>query len=151
MPRIPLDELPTVGLLGRTYNTLAATIFRRIASSGPGDTRPAHGNVLEQLEIEDGLRLTDIAKRSGVTPQSTGALVDELEDLDYVERRPDPLDRRAKRIHLTSKGRETARVSFEVLMGLERELEDRLGARRLKQLRKVLIEILESTEGGTTG
>ena len=110
-------------------------------------TRPSHGNVLEHLEIEDGLRLRDIANRAGITPQSVGALVDELEELSYVERRVDPQDRRAKRIYLTAKGRENARRSWEVLRALEQELSERLGARRLAQLRKVLLEILESTAG----
>jgi len=147
VPAMPLEEVPTVGLLGRAYNQLGADIFRRISAEGPADTRPSHGNVLEHLEIEDGLRLTDIANRAGITPQSVGALVDELEELSYVERRVDPQDRRAKRIYLTAKGRENARRSWEVLRTLEQELSERLGARRLAQLRKVLLEILESTAG----
>jgi len=142
---MPLEELPTVGLLGRAYNELASSVFQRIAVKGPADTRPSHGNVLQQLEIEDGLRLTDIAERSGITPQSAGALVDELETLNYLERRTDSRDRRAKRIHLTAKGRKNAQLSYEVLMGLEQELREQLGPRRLKQLRNVLTEIIEST------
>jgi DNA-binding MarR family transcriptional regulator len=145
VPAIPLEELPTIGLLSRAFNELAKVVFQEMAAKGPGDTRPSHGNVLQQLEIEDGLRLTDIAERSGITPQSAGALVDELEALDYLERRIDSRDRRAKRIHLTAKGRKNARLSHEVLMGLERELSDQLGPRRLKQLRNVLTEIIDST------
>ena len=145
MPAIPLEELPTIGLLGRAFNELATVVFQEMAAKGPGDTRPSHCNVLQQLEIEDGLRLTDIAERSGITPQSAGALVDELEGLQYLERRTDSRDRRAKRIHLTAKGRKNARLSYEVLMGLEQELRDQLGPRRLKQLRNVLTEIIDST------
>ena len=147
VPGMPLEEIPTAGLLGRAYNQLAALIFRRLAADGPVDARPSHGNVLEHLEIEDGLRLTDIANRAGITPQSVGALVDELEELSYVERRVDPEDRRAKRIHLTAKGRKNARRSWEVVMALEQELSEGLGARRLAQLRKILVEIVESTAG----
>jgi DNA-binding MarR family transcriptional regulator len=145
VPAIPLEELPTIGLLSRAFNELAKVVFQEMAAKGPGDTRPSHGNVLQQLEIEDGLRLTDIAERSGITPQSAGALVDELEALQYLERRTDSRDRRAKRIHLTAKGRKNARLSYEVLMGLEQELRDQLGPRRLKQLRNVLTEIIDST------
>lgn len=49
--------------------------------------------------------------------------------------------------HLTAKGRKNARRSWEVLMALEQELSEYLGARRLAQLRKVLLEILDSTAG----
>ncbi|MDQ3660980.1 MAG: MarR family transcriptional regulator [Actinomycetota bacterium] len=141
---MPLEEIPTAGLLGRAYNQLGAVIFRRLSADGPADTRPTHGNVLEHLEIEDGLRLTDIASRAGITPQSVGALVDELEQLSYVERRVDPEDRRAKRVFLTAKGRENARRSWEVVRALEQELSERLGARRLGELRGVLMEIIDS-------
>jgi hypothetical protein len=44
-----------------------------------------------------------------------GQLVDELEELCYVERRPDPVDRRAKRIHLTRKGKRRSRWSGKLL------------------------------------
>ncbi len=39
-----------------------------------------------------------------MSPQAMGELVDELEQLGYVVRRPDPTDRRAKLIILTKKG-----------------------------------------------
>lgn len=38
-----------------------------------------------------------------MTPQAMGELVDELEELGYLERRPDPTDRRAKLIVLTDR------------------------------------------------
>ncbi len=41
------------------------------------------------------------------SPQSMGELVDDLETKGYVERRPDPADRRAKRIHLTERDERT--------------------------------------------
>jgi DNA-binding MarR family transcriptional regulator len=39
---------------------------------------------MEQLELEDGLRLTDLAARAGITAQSMGELVDDLEVKGYV-------------------------------------------------------------------
>lgn len=140
---IPLDRMPTAGLLSRAYNALSAEIFERVRAAGAADIRPSHGNVMEQLSIEEPLRLTDIAARSGITAQSAGALVDELEQLGYVERRPDPIDRRAKRIHLTRKGQRNARKGFEVVMELEAELEERLGRKTLAQLRRTLIQLTE--------
>lgn len=144
MPRIPLDRMPTAGLLGRAYNTLSAEIFDRVRSAGATDIRPSHGNVMEQLTMEEPLRLTDVAKRSGITAQSAGALVDELEELGYIERRPDPGDRRAKLIHLTARGRRNVDLAFDIVKEVEKELEHRLGKRSLAQLRRALIAMTES-------
>ncbi|HZA40175.1 MAG TPA: MarR family transcriptional regulator [Actinomycetota bacterium] len=144
MPTISPDRMPTTGLLGRAYNKLSAEIFDRVRSAGAADIRPSHGNVMEQLTIEHPLRLTDIAQRSGITAQSAGALVDELEELGYVERRPDPGDRRAKLIHLTAKGRRNADLAFDIVKDIEEELEHRLGRRSLAQLRRALIAITQT-------
>jgi DNA-binding MarR family transcriptional regulator len=45
---------------------------------------------MEMLAIQDGLRLTDIAARAGMAPQSMGELVDDLVSKGYLERREDP-------------------------------------------------------------
>jgi hypothetical protein len=51
-----------------------------------------------------GSRLSELARRANMSPQAMGELVDELESLCYLIRRPDPRDRRAKLIVLTRKG-----------------------------------------------
>ena len=137
------EGLPLTGLLGWAYNGLSAEIFRRVVASGYSDIRPSHGSVFEQLTVEDGLRLKELAARASMTPQSMGELVDELEKLGYVERRPDPTDRRAKRIFLTPRGRRNARRAWEIVLDLENELEERLGSRRMRSLRKCLLEIID--------
>lgn len=144
------EQLPVVGLLSFAYNRLSSAIFASVAEVEP-ELRPAHGNVLEQLSIEDGLRLTDIAKRSGVTPQSTGELVDQLEQIGLVVRRPDPGDRRAKRLHLTARGRRQARVAMETVWEQERDIEKLLGSRRYADLRRSLAKIVEVGESGAGG
>jgi len=101
----PDPSTPT--LLRTAYNVVSAAIYRAIAETGATDMRPAHGNAMEMLAIQDGLRLTDIAARAGMAPQSMGELVDDLVSKGYLERHEDPTDRRAKRIYLTDKGHAT--------------------------------------------
>lgn len=55
----------------------------------PGENQ---GFYAEQIEIE---------------PITLCRMVDRLEDAGLVERRPDPADRRARRLHLTAKSRQT--------------------------------------------
>ena len=75
-----------------------------------------------------------------MTKQSVGELVDDLVDLGYVERIPDPEDRRAKLICLTDRGIEAQRVGFGLLADIEDRWAERFGATRVEQLRKLLEE-----------
>ena len=100
----PSHSLPAHALLRTAYNALTGRVFAAVVTGADfNDLRPSHGNAMEQLDLEDGLRLTDMAARAGITVQSMGELVDDLEAKGYLERRPDPHDRRAKRIHLTER------------------------------------------------
>lgn len=142
-------ETPTVALLRLAYNQLSAEIgeaLQAVASDG----RPSHGNVMEQLGYRDGLRLTDLAKGAGMAPQSIGELVDQLEALGYVERRPDPDDRRAKRIHMTGKGKRVTTAAVTATAKIEAGLAELLGEQKLQTLRDDLTSIIEA-KGGTIG
>ena len=140
-----LSNLPSSALLRLAYNTLAARIYAAaVAGTAFGDLRPSHGNAMEQLELEDGLRLTDLAARAGMTAQSMGELVDDLEGKGYLERRPDPDDRRAKRIYLTDRGRENARIAKQATAEVEAALVALLGEERHRNLRRTLKDIIAS-------
>ncbi len=137
------QDLPSSALLRTAYNTLAARIFASVVSGSEfDDLRPSHGNVMEQLELEDGLRLSELAARAGITAQSMGELVDDLEVKGYLERRPDPRDRRAKRIYLTARGRKNTRVAKRATADVENYLAELLGERRYHLLRRTLEDII---------
>ena len=137
-------QAPTVRLLSLAHNSTSAAIYQRLVEAGITDTRPSHGNVMEHLAFEDGLRLADLASRAGVTPQSMGQWVDELEALGYVERRPDSSDRRAKRIHLTRKGKKSNKIEWEVVQEVDDALKHLLGEKRLAAMRKALEEVIDA-------
>lgn len=133
---------PSHALLRMAYNALTARIFSAVVAGDEfDDLRPSHGNAMEQLDLEDGLRLTEMAARAGITVQSLGELVDDLEAKGYLERRPDPTDRRAKRIHLTERGRRNVRAAKRATADVERELLELLGERRYRLLRRALADI----------
>ena len=72
-----------------------------------------------------------------------GELVDELEDLGYVVRRPDPTDRRAKLIVLTHRGRQSIAAGIATIDGLEDQITATLGERGHRQLRTLLRRLLK--------
>ena len=79
-----------------------------------------------------------------MSPQAMGELVDELEFLGYVIRQPDPLDRRAKLIVLTRKGKACVEAGRATIENLEDEITRRLGQRGHHQLRRMLQKLLDA-------
>ena len=61
--------------------------------------------VLSTLMEEEGVIQGDLAQKLGIRAVTLGGLVDRLESKQWIERRPDEKDRRAKRIWLTPTGR----------------------------------------------
>ncbi len=139
---------PTVALLRLAYNLLADEVGAAVRTAAP-DQRPSHGNVMEQLDFQDGQRLTDLAAGAGMTLQSTGELVDQLEALGYLERRPDPDDRRAKRIYRTAKAMEASTIAAAAAERIETDLERLLGPQRLSELRHDLTRVVDAKGGAT--
>ena len=142
MPQ-PEPGQPTTTLLRTAYNAMSAAIYRDVAQAAGAGLRPAHGNALEMLALQDGLRLTDIAAQAGMAPQSMGELVDDLVARGYLRRQEDPADRRAKRIYLTDKGRQTADAGEVATRKAEQQIQAALGPRQYQQLRNNLAAIAQ--------
>jgi DNA-binding MarR family transcriptional regulator len=103
--------------------------------------RMAHSIVFVHIEL-DGIRLTELAARASMTPQAMGELLDNLQQLGYVERIPDPSDGRAKLIVLTDRGLDVLQAGFDTISAIEADLADLIGPRRLKELRVGLRKII---------
>jgi DNA-binding MarR family transcriptional regulator len=112
--------------------------------------RPAHTSLFPHLDRE-GTRLTELARRLGVTKQAVGQVVTELEALGVLERVDDPADGRAKLVRLTDKGLKVLHHDLTVLRAIESELERRLGAHRMEALRVALVEIVDELSGAAGG
>jgi len=142
-------ERPNVGILLRTpFQEVVRRVSVGVAEAGFDDLRPAHSAVFQHIKAE-GSRLTDLAERAQITKQSMGYLVDYLEERGYLERRPDPSDRRAALVCLTERGWAQIRTSLEVIARLEEEWRRAIGAQRMEQLRAILTELGGATADST--
>lgn len=140
----PPPTVNTVTLLGRAYSLLGFRIVDGVVGAG-FPQKPAHSAVFSQIAPE-GSRLTELARRANMSPQAMGELVDELERLGYLVRRPDPTDRRAKLITLTKKGQGCIAAGIATIDGIEQQLTDRLGERGHQQLRGLLTKLLDEDD-----
>jgi DNA-binding MarR family transcriptional regulator len=112
--------------------------------------RPAHTSLFPHID-RSGTRLTELARRLGVTKQAIGQLVSDLEALAVLERVEDPKDGRAKLVRFTDKGLVALQHGSSVLHGLESELERRLGQERTREFHRALLDIVDEltpAEGG---
>jgi DNA-binding MarR family transcriptional regulator len=94
----------TIGtMLGQVSRLLRRSFDERARSMGA--TRP-QWQVLSLLDRYPGINQGGLSDLLEVEPITTGRMIDRLQDAELVERRADPADRRAWRLHLTPKGEE---------------------------------------------
>ncbi|MFJ4513547.1 MarR family winged helix-turn-helix transcriptional regulator [Streptomyces sp. NPDC088816] len=112
---------PDLGVLAaRVLFAVQRELFTALAEQGFDDIQPRTGAVLAYLRA-DGVRASELARASGQHKQVIGTLIDDLERLGYVERRPDPADRRAKLICPTERGL----LQMEAAAAIMRTIEER--------------------------
>lgn len=139
-PESPTHRTELAVLLGSDYRQIVEHVHARLAAAGFADVRPAHMAVFQHLRPE-GSRIGELAERAQLTNQSVGYLVDHLERRGYVERRPDPTNRRATLVCLTDRGWAEMRACSRILEELETALAERLGRDRLSRLQTDLADL----------
>lgn len=133
-------EANVAALLLQAHLQLADRINTAVMARG-FPIRPAHTSVFVHMDT-DGIRLTRLADKAQMAPQSMAELVDDLADLGYLERVPDPTDRRAKLIVFTDSGLDALQAGLDVVAEVEMDLEKTLGKTRSGVLRATLEEIV---------
>jgi DNA-binding MarR family transcriptional regulator len=141
-----VTEALNVGLLMfLSYRAMEARVFEGLAAAGFADLTPAQARVFQRIG-PGGSRLTDLAAQAGITKQSAGFLVDQLERGDYVERVPDPADGRARLVRIAERGARSVEASRTIVAQVEAEWTAHLGERRMVQLRRILTDLREITD-----
>ena len=109
----------------------------RLRERGHTELLPSHQVVFNNLG-RNGTRLTVLAHHAGMTKQAMGQIIDDLEQLGYVERTPDPDDGRAKIVRFTPAGLDFVCDAAEMLDEVWSEYSAFLGAQELDQLQETL-------------
>lgn len=136
----------TVQLLFKAARLLNERAIERVKLRTGQPVKVAHTSVLPHIDLE-GTRLTEIARRLGVSKQAAGQVVDELEELGVLERIADPQDARAKLVRFTKKGQEGLLEGLQVLAEIEAEMRDVIGEAKMKTLHESLAAVIADVEG----
>src|SRR6266705_5456129 len=101
---------PLIGALLRLpWDAVQEHMLDRLHESGFGDFDAAYLTVF-QYPGPQGSRPSELAARLRISKQALNYLLGQLEQLGYLERRPDPHDQRGKRIVVTRRGKRAIRV-----------------------------------------
>nr|WP_042185190.1 MarR family transcriptional regulator [Kibdelosporangium sp. MJ126-NF4]CEL16603.1 Transcriptional regulator, MarR family [Kibdelosporangium sp. MJ126-NF4]CTQ89046.1 Transcriptional regulator, MarR family [Kibdelosporangium sp. MJ126-NF4] len=143
MTEDPLARTELTFLLGMGFQLVLREFVARLRAAGYQDLRPIHGAVFQALR-KSGMTGTELADRLGVTKQAAGQIVDELEEKEYLTRRPHPDGGRRKLIVLTDKATRHLTVAGRILHGLEAEL---AGQVNFTGLRGELTKLIRTMSG----
>src|ERR1041385_4175066 len=136
---------PLIGaLLRMPWEVVQRRMLAALHERGFDDLDAAHLNVF-QYPGPEGARPSELAARLRISKQALNHLLGQLEKLGYLERRPDPNDLRSKRVALTARGKFAVRVIREAVAEIEASWEQKLGSKRLAELRRLLRDVAQLT------
>jgi DNA-binding MarR family transcriptional regulator len=129
---------------GFLVNDVARLFGRRFSHNGSrlGLTRE-QCRTLGYLARNEGINQAGLADLLEIRPMTLVRQIDRMEDAGWIERRPDPADRRARRLYLTAKARPILGRIWDVANETRDEALVRLSSAESKQL----IELLRRVHG----
>jgi DNA-binding MarR family transcriptional regulator len=142
MMEASLPARPLIGLLLRlVYQHYAQHIEAALREAGFGDIRPAHANVFPFVPPE-GITVSSLADLARVRKQTMAEAVEQLERMGYVERRPNPSDRRSRLVFLTERGESVRPVTHAAAALVEKQWAGLTSPEELETLRSSLLRLL---------
>jgi len=124
-------------LLLERYRWFDDALRSRLEQEGMTGLTTAESMVFPYLDVE-GIRQADLARRLGITRQSTQTLVRGLERKGLIELVDATTDGRSKLVMLTHEGRRSIPLALTIFEELEAALEERIGSDEVAQLRATL-------------
>ena len=142
---------PLIGLLLRlVYQSYSQEIEAALREAGFDDVRPTAGNVFPFVPPE-GITVSALAERARVRKQTMTQAVEQLERAGYVERRPNPRDRRSRLVFLTERGASVPPVTHAAAEGVEGRWAELTSPEELEALRGSLMRLLGQLEARRPG
>ncbi|MCV7300049.1 MarR family transcriptional regulator [Mycobacterium barrassiae] len=139
------DRLAIGQLLVRLLREFRDDLAAPRAEAGYSDIRETHFQIFGNIRM-GGIRLTELADRAQLSLAAASELVNDLVDLGYLTRRPDPADGRAKLIDLTKRGQALMVDAGERVIDIERRWAQIVGERNFAQMTRTMQRLLDELD-----
>jgi DNA-binding MarR family transcriptional regulator len=150
MPSKSFPSRPMVGLLVRLiYQHYSQAMDAALREAGFDDIGPSAGNVFPFVGLE-GITVSELADLAHVRKQTMAQAVEQLELAGYVERKPNPNDRRSQLVFLTERGQSVPPVTHAAAARVEERWAALTSPKELEALRKSLLRLLEELQAGSS-
>ena len=142
----PLADTPprSVGFLISQLGFVSSKRFMEALE--PIGLEPRDFLLLRFVAASEGQSQQALSERLAIPASRMVALVDRLEEAGFLERRPDPEDRRVRGLHLTRKGRAVLEKAGKIAI----DYETRLCAGINREERDLLIDLLHKLQQSQT-
>jgi DNA-binding MarR family transcriptional regulator/catechol 2,3-dioxygenase-like lactoylglutathione lyase family enzyme len=146
-------EFATPTLMRAARGAYARSIRVQLQAIGVDDLPRNGAFILTGIDAADGSR-PGLTAALGVTKQAVSQLTDTLVSRGYLERSPDPGDRRRVALELTERGRLVVEAVARGVAAVDLQLRERVPAEQVDAMRaalRVLAEIKTASEAAGTG
>lgn len=123
------------------FRFMADEATARLAERGHPGVRPAHDFALRAVEA-GAVSVSEVGRRTSVTKQAAAKTVAFLEESGYVDRGPDPGDRRRARLMVTERGYSLMSEGEAVFDELRSRWESLVGRDRVADVQDALQQLL---------
>lgn len=147
-------SLPVINEDPRDWITRVVTTWLRVHNRlerRMGEALGVHGLTMPQFDVlatlwhGEGITQQELAERLLVTKGNVVGLLDRISSAGWVERRPDPEDRRANRLYLTEAGRKILAESWPSQIALSQKVFGTLSEAELATMHGLLVRIENAT------
>ncbi len=104
----------------------------------------AQWRALKRLSYSEGMRQNELAEQLEIEPIAIGRVIDRLQKAGFVERRADPADRRAWRLHLTAQAHDVVDDMEQISNVLFRQAQRGVSAADMKTMISVLARMKDN-------
>lgn len=134
-------DASTAQMLFKCARLLNEEALSRLRARTGRPVRTSHTLLLPHIDLH-GTRPSVLAQRMGQHKQAVGQLVDEMVDMGFLQRVPDPADGRAVLVRFSAAGQAGMLQGLALLRELEAELARDLGVSAMRTLHDLLHRLL---------
>lgn len=124
-------------LLLEAFNWFDQSLLASLKEQGWPELSHSQSMVMAYVGSE-GIRISELARRLGVSRQAAQKSVKELERLKLLKTEIDPTNSSARNVRLTTQGKANVAAALNVFSEIEQQLSRRIGDSDLANMRRTL-------------